>query len=203
MRVHIRFAAPLIVALAVLVGCASTDYLPVRYQLPASPDPLAGRQVAIEVVDQRNQTAIFGPTMSETFRHFTGNFSLRVARAEGTAMVLGAYDLSGLFRQALAQRLKQAGVEVVAQASDAVPRMTVILTQFILDHDRVQWTARVDYRVELSQPSPYRQAFQHVSASEERFRLPGSKDVERVVSDIFTTMINRLDLAKLFADVGF
>jgi hypothetical protein len=199
MPAPIRHSAALILLLLVLAACASTDYLPVRYQLPDRSDSLAGKQVALRVVDLRRQKTIFGPEMRQTFRHFTGHFFLSVARGEQQGMALGAFDLSGLFHQAMVQRLAQAGVIVVDRTSDEVPEITVTLTQFLLDHDSTRWTARVDYRSELSGAAGST-AVQNVSGTEERFRLIGSKDVERVVSDIFTTMINRLDLAKLFAD---
>jgi hypothetical protein len=199
MHSNIRRTAALCIFLISLAACASTDYLPVRYQLPDPPDRLDGRQVALQVVDQSGQASIFGPTMRETFRHFTGNFALSVARGQEQGVVVGAFDLNGLFRQAMVQRLEQAGVRVVDPASEGVPRMTVVLTRFVLDHDRVKWTGQVDYRVELSRTEALKAA-QNVSATEERFRLPGSKDIERVVSDIFTTIINRLDLVRLFAD---
>lgn len=201
MPTRIRCSVVLVLALLALAGCASTDFLPVRYQLPDRPDALTGRQVALKMVDQRGYAEIFGPRMRETFRHFTGHFSLSVARGQEEGTVLGAFDLIGLFREAMVQRLAAAGVRVVDQASPGTPELTVTLTEFWLDHDHVKWTARVDYRAELSAMEGPR-ASQNVSGTEERFRLPGSRDVQRVVSDIFTTMINRLDLAKLFADAG-
>jgi hypothetical protein len=79
--------------------------------------------------------------------------------------------------------------------------MRVILTRFALDHDSTKWTAEIDYRVELA-GADSRQASQTISATEERLRLPGSRDAERVISDVFTVTINRLDLVKLFADAG-
>lgn len=191
----------LFTAVAALSGCASTDYLPVRYQLPQPAASLAGRQAALEVVDQRSRGDIFGPTMRETFRHFTGNFALRVAQGDERGVLLGPVDLTGLFRKAMMERLDAAGVKVVDGASLDAPRMRVILTRFLLDHDLTRWIAQVDYRVELSGPDA-RRATQNISATEERLRLPGSRDAERVLSDVFTVTINRLDLAKLFADAG-
>ena len=195
-------AAILVLAFAAaLDACASTDYLPVRYQLPTPADVLADKQVALEVVDQRSRADIFGPTMRQTFRHFTGNFALRVAEGDERGVLLGPVDLTGLFRRALTERLERSGVQVLDKASMQGPRMRVILTRFLLDHDSTQWTARIDYRVELTGPDT-RRAAQSISASEERLRLPGSRDAERVISEVFTLTINRLDLVKLFADAG-
>jgi hypothetical protein len=101
----------------------------------------------------------------------------------------------------LTERLERSGVQVLDKASMQGPRMRVILTRFLLDHDSTQWTARIDYRVELTGPDT-RRAAQSISASEERLRLPGSRDAERVISEVFTLTINRLDLVKLFADAG-
>lgn len=195
-------AAILVLAVAAALGaCASTDYLPVRYQLPTPADVLADKQVALEVVDQRSRADIFGPTMRQTFRHFTGNFALRVAQGDERGVLLGPVDLTGLFRRALTERLERSGVQVLDKASMQGPRMRVILTRFLLDHDSTKWTAQIDYRVELTGPDT-RRAAQSISASEERLRLPGSRDAERVISEVFTLTINRLDLVKLFADAG-
>ena len=195
-------AAILVLAVAAALGaCAGTDYLPVRYQLPTPADVLADKQVALEVVDQRSRADIFGPTMRQTFRHFTGNFALRVAQGDERGVLLGPVDLTGLFRRALTERLERSGVQVLDTASMQGPRMRVILTRFLLDHDSTKWTAQIDYRVELTGPDT-RRAAQSISASEERLRLPGSRDAERVISEVFTLTINRLDLVKLFADAG-
>ncbi|MBW1648183.1 MAG: hypothetical protein JRJ72_08735 [Deltaproteobacteria bacterium] len=190
-----------LLAAAALGACASTDYLPVRYQLPPASASLAGHQVALEVVDQRSPADIFGPTMRQTFRHFTGNFALRVAEGDERGVLLGPVDLTGLFRRALTKRLERSGTQVVDTASMPVPRMRVIINRFKLDHNSTKWTAQIDYRVELTGPGP-RRATQNISATEERLRLPGSRDAERVISDVFTVTINRLDLVKLFADAG-
>jgi hypothetical protein len=188
-------------AAVALAGCASTDYLPVRYQLPQPSASLAGKQVALQVVDRRSGVDIFGPTMRQTFRHFTGNFALRVARGEERGTLLGPVDLTGLFRRALTERLAASEVRVVDATSLPAARMTVFLTRFVLDHDQTRWTAQVDYRVELS-GADTRRATQNISATEEHLRLPGSRNAEQVLSEVFTATINRLDLVKLFADAG-
>ena len=72
-------SSAILAAVCLLIACASTDYLPVRYQLPGSAADLSGKQVVLEVIDARPQTTIFGPSMQSNFRHFTGNFALRVA----------------------------------------------------------------------------------------------------------------------------
>ena len=188
-----------VAALVVLAGCASTDYLPVRYRLPDAAEILTGKKIALQVVDARNQASIFGPAMREDFRHFTGKFALTVAQGEGKGMVIGAYDLEGLFREAMAQRLKRAGVAVVEGQAGSVPQMTVTLTRFELRQESTKWFADIAYRAELARLETLTAA-QNVSGTEERFRIPGSKNIEKVLGEIFSTMINRLDLAKLFAD---
>ncbi len=181
-----------------LAACASTDYLPVRYQLPGSAADLGGKQVVLEIIDARPQATIFGPSMQSNFRHFTGNFALRVARDDSNGIMMGAYDLRGLFREALAQRLKQAGVAVVTAQTPEAARMTVTLTRFALRQDSVKWYADIAYQAELGRLETLK-ASQSISGTEERLRMPGSKNVETVLGDIFTTMINRLDLDKLFS----
>ena len=128
-RTTARIATLMVIGLA-LTACASTDYLPVRYRLPDAAEALGGRRVVLRVVDNRAQDAIFGAAIREDFRHFTGKFALTVARGEDEGIVTGAFDLLGLFREAMARRLEQAGATVVA--ADA-PVMTVILERFSLD----------------------------------------------------------------------
>ena len=191
----------LVAAVMVLAGCASTDYLPVRYRLPDAAETLGGKTIALKVVDARGQASIFGPSMREDFRHFTGKFALTVAPGEGKGMVIGAFDLEGLFREALVQRLKRAGVTVVAGQTASVPQMTVTLTRFELRQESTKWFADIAYRAELARLETLTAA-QNISGTEERFRIPGSKNIEKVLGDIFSTMINRLDVAKLFADAS-
>lgn len=200
LRTLVRLLLPLLAAMA-LAACAATDYLPVRYQLPATPESLAGRRVALQVVDQRERDSLFGPAAREDFRHFTGNFALRIARGDEKGTVAGAFDLTGLFREALVRRLRAAGATVVPAGTADAPVIEVALERFFLEQETTRWIAQVAYRAELA-GTPLRKASQGVSGTEERFRIPGSRDVDKVLGDIFSTTVNRLDLSRLFAEAG-
>ena len=67
-----------------------------------------------------------------------------------------------------------------------------------LRQDSVKWYADIAYQAELGRIENLK-ASQDISSTEERLRIPGSKNIETVLGDIFTTIINRLDLNKLFA----
>ncbi len=197
-RKRLSASSAILAAVCLLAACASTDYLPVRYQLPPAAADLNGKQVVLEVIDARTRESIFDPSMQADFRHFTGNFALRVARGDEQGMMVGALDLKGLFREAMVQRLKQAGVAVIPAPAGAAPLMTLTLTRFDLRQDSLKWYADIAYQAELSRIASLK-ATQNISGTEERLRVPGSKNLEKVLGDVFTTLINRLDLNRLFA----
>lgn len=180
-----------------LSGCGSKTYLNVDYHLPDEPQSLAGKKIFLQVTDARSDQEIFSEKAKSKFEHFTGLFSLAVVTAEDQRQVIGAYDLVGLFREALSKRLSALGVAVLESQEEGQGVMTVTLNRFTIDLAGSKWMASVDYATSLTRDEKTT-AREKVSGSAERTKIMGKKDAEKVVGEIFTEMVNKLNLERLF-----
>ena len=202
MNVHIvkeylNKVVPLMLAIA-LISCSKKAYIDVDYHLPADIDTLAGRMVTVETRDIRSEKEIFDKRAKEKFKYFTGLFALSLILPEDQQKVLGAYELPKLFETAFVQRLKKLGVEVSAESSPNIPVFQIKIIQFRIKLIGQKWMAEVRYEANLSQDANL-VAREVVTGSAERTKLMGSGGAEKVIGEIFTDMINRLDIERLFA----
>jgi hypothetical protein len=178
-------------------ACAKKSYIDVDYRLPSVADTLAGRTVFVETRDLRSDTEIFDKRASENFEHFTGLFSLSLVMPDDQSKIIGAYPLPKLFETALTQRLQKLGVAVSAAPSKSVPVFQININQFHINLVGQKWMADISYEVSLTQDmQPV--AREVVSGSAERLKVMGSGGAEKVIGEIFTDMINRLNIERLF-----
>jgi hypothetical protein len=182
--------------LGILVACGGRSYLNVAYQLPEAYKGLPDQPVYLEVTDQRGTQDIFTPAAKQAFRHFTGLFSLEVVGANGTSQMAGAYDLPGLFEEALRERLKRQGVTVLDAPKSEANRLVVSVDTFAIDLQNHKWLADVGYAVALHKPSGTI-IKEKIRGNAERVKLVGKGNVEKVIGEIFSDSVNRLDLKRL------
>ncbi len=178
-------------------SCAKKPYIDVDYRLPSAADTLAGKTVFVETRDHRSDPEIFNKRASENFEHFTGLFSLSLVMPDDQAKILGAYPLPKLFETALTQRLQKLGVAVSASPTQSVPVFQITINQFHINLVGQKWMADISYEVSLTQDAQS-VAREVVSGSAERLKVMGSGGAEKVIGEIFTDMINRLNIERLF-----
>jgi len=178
-------------------SCAKKSYIDVDYRLPATADSLTGRTVFLETRDLRSETEIFNKRAKENFEHFTGLFSLSLVRPDDQPKILGAYPLPKLFETALKQRLQKLGVAATASPSPSVPVFQININQFHINLVGQKWMADISYEVSMTQDTQL-VAREVVSGSAERLKVMGSGGAEKVIGEIFTDMINRLNIERLF-----
>lgn len=196
----VKVCLTMTILLTVVTGCfscAKKSYVDVDYNLPSAADTLAGRTVFVETHDLRSDTAIFNTRAQEKFEHFTGLFALSLVMPDEPPKVLGAYALPMLFETALKQRLQKLGVGVSAERSPRVPTFRIQIDQFHISLVGQKWLADVSYEVSLTQDAQL-VAREAVTGSAERLKLMGSGGAEKVIGEIFTEMINRLNIERLF-----
>lgn len=181
-------------------GCSKPSYIDVRYGLPESSDALSGTRVALEVRDERDDTAVFAGEAKEDFEYFTGIYSLSLAKGD-RSHVAGTYELPGLLAEAFRQRLTALGVEVVDAPDNGTPLLEIVLNRFILEASGRKWLADVSYQARLIDEGNLR-ATQTVSGKAERTRLMGRSGAEKVLGEIFTESVNKFDLQKLLNKAG-
>lgn len=178
-------------------ACAKKSYIDVDYRLPSAVNTLAGRTVFVETRDLRSDREIFNPRAKEKFEYFTGLFSLSLTQPDEQQIVVGAYELPQLFETALKRRLQQLGVVVAAERSANSPLFQIKLNQFRIKLVGQKWLAEIAYEASLSHDTQL-VARETVSGSAERLKVMGSGGAEKVISDIFTEMINRLNIERLY-----
>ena len=190
-----------LIAAVFLVACASTSYIPVRYQLAPTSKALQGQEVYLSVTDARTDTRIFDATAQKEFEGFNGEFALILAYGDEKGLRDGTYDLRTLFQQALRHRLQSTGVTVLDQAQEGKPSMHVDLREFLLSLQKSKWIATVSYKVSLS-GDPNTVVTDTISGSAERVKVMGSGAAEKVLGEIFSDSLNRLDVVSLFTKAG-
>jgi hypothetical protein len=119
------------------IGCGSKAYLNVDYSLPDGSQSLSGKKVFLQVADSRSDKEIFTENAKKKYKDFTGLFSLTVVTADERRQVVGAYDLSGLFKEALSKRLAAMGAVVLDTQGDSIGRGVVGRPH--VDAPRVGW----------------------------------------------------------------
>jgi len=192
-----RMVALPLITLLLMAGCASTSYIEVTYQLPKAEQDIGPKTVFLQVVDQRTKATIAGPNAQKELEYFTGLFSLYVAREGQKPDLIGAFDLAQLFKEALKRRLESEGVTVLAKRAADQPTLEMQLQNFVLDREGKNWKADLAYKAVTSKGDRVL-TNQTVSGSAERLKIVGTRDAEKLLGEIFSDMVNKLDPEKLF-----
>ncbi len=191
----------IILVCAFIISCASIPQLRVRYQLPNESDRLKGMKVALVVKDARPGTVIVGNGAKEDFENFPGTISLSIARQNEPGLTIGLYDPSALIEEGFKRRLENEGMELVSGQTPGEPELLIVLNEFLLDLLDRKWMVTMSYEAKLSKEGKVL-ATRTVSGQAERFKLIGRKEADRAVGEIFTDMINRLDVLDFFQSAG-
>jgi uncharacterized lipoprotein YajG len=187
----------LVVVLMGCLACAKKSYIDVDYRLPPAADTLAGRTVFVETRDLRSDTQIFNRRAKADFEDFTGLFSLSVDTPGEQQTVVGAYNLPKLFETALKRRLQRLGIKIAAERSADIPVFQIKIDRFRINLIGQKWQADIGYEASLTRDSQLI-ARETVTGSAERLKLIGSGGAEKVISGIFSEIINRLNIERLF-----
>lgn len=195
-RIRTRRLVNLVLA-ALLLGCAPRSYLMVDYHLPAASQILKKQTVRIQVKDLRDTQKVFDPSAAEQFQGFTGRYSLTWISRSKQRMPAGEYDLKNLFRATFQKRLQEMGATVAPDNQENIPIFGIVIHRFVIDLKDHKWIADVSYEANLSRDSQLI-ARETVAGRAERIKIIGRKGADEVLSDIFTEIINRVDIRKLF-----
>jgi len=192
-----RMVALPLTVLMLMAGCASTSYIEVTYQLPSPAQTVGPQTVFLQVVDQRTTPTIAGPNAQKELAYFTGLFSLYVAREGQKADLVGAFDLAQLFKETLKRRLESEGITVLDKQAADQPTLEIQLQKFVLDREGKNWKADLVYKAVTSKADRVL-TNQNVSGSAERLKIVGTRDAEKLLGEIFSDVVNKLDPEKLF-----
>lgn len=180
-----------------VVSCATVPDLKVTYNLPSLSDELEGEKVFIVFRDSREIKDIMGEGASEKFKYFAGNVYLSLAEENDEEDALGLYDLRSLFKEVFKRRLENLGVTVVPEKEAGQLELVIILKEFNLDLIEKKWIVRMGYETRL-ESSGKTLSKMSISGDAERLRILGTSQADIVISDLFTDLVNKLNISELF-----
>jgi hypothetical protein len=184
-----------------IVSCASIPELKVLYQLPPKSDQLKGMSVSLLVEDARKNKEILKQGAKQEFGNFVGNISLSVARHNESGFKIGLFEFAALVKEGFKRRLRNEGLKVIATRSPGEPQLLIVINDFILDLVGRKWKAKMGYEAKLIRDGQTL-ATQIIEGQGERHKLIGRKEADTVTGEIFTDMVNRLDVVRLFRQAG-
>jgi uncharacterized lipoprotein YajG len=191
------FAIPLLVLAFFAGACAPKPFLKVQYQLPSPSSTLEGQKVALAVSDMRAEKAILTETAGKSLKNFNETFSLVVLREDGSGNLTGVYDLVSLLTEVFQQRLKNEGIQVAAVADNALSELKIEVTEFQINSANRKWVVSMSYRAGLFDNERFLSK-ESVSGEAERLKVTGKSDAEKILGELLSDMVNKLNLVRLF-----
>lgn len=180
-----------------LTSCASVPELKVHYQLPPPSDDLKGQKVYLALQDGRKTKEIFGARGKQEFGSFTGQISFSLARYNESGFKIGPFELTAMVKEGFKRRLETAGMEVLSSQSHGEPQLLIILNEFLLDRVDRKWVAKMGYEARLMKDGETLSK-QVISGEAERVKMLGRGEASTVAGELFTDMLNRVNLLRLF-----
>ncbi|MGD9058670.1 MAG: hypothetical protein PVF38_21185 [Desulfobacterales bacterium] len=177
--------------------CTSKNYLVVHYQLPS--ETLTARETQISLIfkDQRVEQAVVTESAKKALKDFEGNFALIVATDNQNERLMGAFSLSSMMKTIFKQRFENAGIRVSPETESQPTAVEIILKEFKLDLVERKWVVQITYQANLLEQNRFVSG-QTITGNAERLRVVGSKDAEKVIGELITDAVNRLNLDELF-----
>ena len=199
MRLSNRFllAAATLIVLFFTVACSSKSFLIVHYQLPLPSTELAGKEISLVILDSRENKAFLGDRAKKSLREFNETYSLVVLKEDGSGNLLGVYEIEPLISEIFNRRLNNLGIQVPPPSITAEYKLEIILKEFKLDLSGSKWIVNMNYQANLLK-SDRILAVEAISGSAERLKVMGKSDAEKVLGELLSDMVNKLDMAKLF-----
>jgi hypothetical protein len=190
----------LALTLALFAGaCAPKPFLKVQYQLPSPSSTLEGRKVTLAVSDLRAKKTLLSENARMSLKNFNGTFSLVVLREDGSGNLIGVYDLVSLLSEVFQRRLENEGIQVAAVADNALAELKIEISNFQLDFAERKWIVRMNYRASLFDRGTLLSQ-ESVSGEAERLKVMGKSDAEKILSELLSDIVNKLNLVSLFQE---
>jgi len=187
--------------LTAVTFCTTIPELKVTYRLPMRSDELRGKKVFIGFEDARKSKDLIGKGAQEQYKNFSGNITLYFSRGEEEGFRIGVYHIPALFKEVFKERLEYMGVEVVSEKKESEIEMVVVLKKLLLDLVERDWVVTMDYETKLMKDGEFLGG-QTISGQAQRLKLLGRRDADKVMGEIFTDVVNRLDVPRLFQQAG-
>ncbi len=197
-RMHVIGLLWVMVAVA---SCTTIPELKVTYQLPMRSEALKGKKVFVGFEDARKSKDLIGKGAQAQYKNFSGNMTLFFTRGDQEGFKIGVYHVPALFNEVFKERLEHLGAEVVSERKESEVEMMIVLKELLLDLSGRDWVVRMDYEAKLMKQGEFL-ASQTISGQAERLKVLGRRDADKVMGEIFSDVVNRLDVPRLFQQAG-
>ena len=191
----------MLLILTAVIFYSAIPELQVTYRLPMRSDELKGKKVFIGFEDARKSKDLIGKGAQEQYKNFSGNITLLFSRGDEEGFRIGVYHIPALFKEVFKERLEYMGVEVVSEKKESEIEMVIVLKKLLLDLVERDWVVTMDYETKLLKDGEFLGS-QTVSGQAQRLKLLGRRDADKVMGEIFTDAVNRLDVPRLFQQAG-
>jgi hypothetical protein len=185
-----------------LLSCSSGDnHLYINYLVPLKVPSLKGQRLEILVHDKHSRFGVSGKQEGTEARQTIDNYALFVRR-QGTHQVerVGEYDLAGLFHAAFTKRAQYLGADVLDDERTGTPLLVITIEQFSLELQESRWQAFIQYTGALKQ-NQAKVAEETVQGQADRKYVLGRADANRLMGDLFTRVVNQLDIGSFFQKI--
>ena len=194
---RIKITAMLLFAALVTTSCASKNFLLVNYQLPSETVTVKEPEISLIFKDERVDQTLVTKNAKIALDDFSGNFALIVVSKNKNERLVGAFSLCSMIKTIFKQRLENAGVGVAPEDQSQSTVMEIILKEFKLDLVKRKWVFQMSYQANLLKDNRFVSG-QTITGNAERLRVVGSKDAEKVIGELISDVVNRLNLNELF-----
>jgi hypothetical protein len=197
MRRSFLITLSIVVALA-LSGCVGTgkrlnlDYRP-QGGLQLSPGI-----VQLVVVDNRASKSLVGPeaTSRELLKESqNGQLDITTTMPNGTTISLSHLTVPALVFEAAKNKLASLGITANSDTAGAKARVTVYITEFIIDVEGNDYVGRVALRAVIDRPGIQTIHNTVASAQGSKFKLVGDMGANDPISDALNKCVNSLDFS--------
>ncbi len=190
-------AAISFVLLILIAACSSKPFLIVNYQLPESSESLEGIQTSLRILDVRENKTFLSVNAKKSLKAFDDTYSLIVLQADGSGNLIGLYPVDALMAEIFKQRLNSHGLLVTTTTDNTPNTLEVRLKQFKLDLVRQKWMVSMNYQANLMRNGQL-VATESVDGSAERLKVTGKGDAEKLLGELITDMVNKLDVGTIY-----
>lgn len=192
-----RGAMMVLTIFVLMNSCAKIPMLNATYRLPLEADLLRGKTLFLALEDMRKEKDFIGQGAKEDFQGFPGNISFSLARGNDPGFKIGPYSPPSLLQEAFKRRLENAGAKVLSESEGAKVGLVIVVKEFYLDLADRKWKVYMDYEGKLVKGGKVVSS-QSINGQAERLKLLGTGEADKVMGEILTDMVNRLNIRRLF-----
>jgi len=186
----------------IIFACSPLPHLNVTYRLPFKTDELKGKTVYLDFQDDRDVEDIIGGGAKKEFAGFSGNISYSLARGNEEGFKIGVFEIPALFKEVFKKRLEYLGITVTPEKRKEQVALVIVLKELVLDLFKRKWMVKMGYEARLVIDGEAL-SIQTISGQAERLKVVGTKQADIVLTELFTDLVNRLDIPRLFQKGGF